>query len=262
MISKLQYTAIYLPVFLVLWLGLFLDSADLAAQLQYHSFQYHAFLQYNQWITNGLVFLCFAWVYSRVATKLKKLMLYGVVLALLGEVVFAIWLGMYEYRLENVPLYVPLGHSLVYAAVFYLQKEKIIQRNKTRVVSVLYWAMIVYSSLWLVFDKDVFGFLCMLGVVYFLRKKPSNELFFLIMFFMVVYLELLGTYYQCWVWPETWFNKVPFITSSNPPSGISVFYFAFDIGCLWLYKKFNSQQWRRMKSLRRLSMTKGIEPSA
>lgn len=242
MISKLQYKSIYIPVLLMLWFGLFIDSQSLAEQVHY-----------SQWITNGLVLLCFAWVYLRVTSKIKKLMLYGVVLALFGEVVFSLLLGMYEYRLENVPLYVPLGHSLIYAAVFYIQKEKSIQHNKARVVSILYWGMIVYSSLWLLLDQDRLGFLCMLGVVLFLKTKSGNELFFLIMFFMVVYLELLGTYYQCWVWPDTWFSTVPFITSSNPPSGISVFYFGFDIGCLWIYKKLNRQKWSRMKSLRLLS---------
>ncbi len=249
--SKLQFTSIYLPVLLVLWLGLFLDSKTVAEQAHF-----------NQWMTNALVLGGFAWVYSRVTAKIKKLMLYGVVLALLGEVVFSLLLGMYEYRLENVPIYVPLGHSLVYAAVFYIQKEKIIQHNKARVVFILYWGMIVYSSLWLVFDKDVFGFLCMLGILFLLKKTPENAVFFLIMFFMVAYLELLGTYYQCWVWPAIWFDEVAFIPSSNPPSGISVFYFGFDVGCLWIYKKLNGKKWRRMKTLRRLSVAREIKQSA
>ncbi|MCW8357111.1 MAG: hypothetical protein ACPGRG_12165 [Marinomonas sp.] len=237
----LRYSSIYFPVFMVLWLGLFLDSSMVAEHILF-----------NQWTTNFLVLICFVWVYLRVTAKIKKLMLYGVALALIGEVIFSIFLGMYEYRLENVPIYVPLGHSLIYAAVFYIQKENIIQRNKARVISILYWAMIGYSSLWLLFDQDVFGFLCTLVIVLLLRKQTGNELFFLIMFFMVVYLELLGTYYQCWFWPDTWFGKVPFIASSNPPSGISVFYFGFDIGCLWMYKKLNRQKWNRMKIFRQI----------
>lgn len=244
MTSTLQYKSVYLPVFLVLWLGLFLDSQMMADRLEY-----------SQWLTNGLVLLCFTWVYFKATRKIKKLMLYGVGLAFLGEVVFSIVLGMYEYRLANVPIYVPLGHSLVYAAVFYIHKEKVIQRHKTMITSVLYWGMITYSSLWLIFDQDLLGFLCMLVVVLLLKKKTGNELFFLIMFFMVVYLELLGTYYDCWVWPDTWFSTISFITSSNPPSGISVFYFGFDIGCLWIYKQLNSQKWKRMKSLRLLRQT-------
>jgi len=239
MISKLQYKSVYIPIFLLLWLGLFLDSEALAEQIQY-----------NQWITNGLVLLCFAWVYSRVTARTKKLMLYGVALAFLGEVVFSILLGMYEYRLGNVPLYVPLGHSLVYVAVFYIQKEKVIQRRKAFIVLLLYWGMIAYSSFWLIHEQDILGFICTLAIVLLLKKRTGDELFFLIMFFMVVYLELLGTYYQCWEWPDTWFSTVSFISSSNPPSGIGVFYFGFDIGCLWIYKKLNNKKWRRMQSLR------------
>lgn len=237
----LQHKSIYLPVLLTLWLGLFIDSLALSERIEY-----------GQWLTNGLVLLCFAWVYFRVTRKIKKLMLYGVGLAYLGELVFSIVLGMYEYRLENVPFYVPFGHSLVYAAVFYIQKEKWIQRNKSHLAFVLYWAMISYSSLWLLFDQDILGFVCTLVIVLLLKKKTGNELFFLIMYFMVVYLELLGTYYGCWVWPDTWFSTLSWISSSNPPSGISVFYFGFDIGCLWIYKTLNGQQWSRMKLLRRL----------
>jgi hypothetical protein len=245
MTSRLQYSCIYLPVFLVLWIGLFLDSKPVAE-----------LIEYSQWLTNSVVFVCFFWVYKKVSRKIKTLMIYGTGLAFLGEMFFSVLLGMYEYRLENVPIYVPLGHSLIYAAVFYIHKEKIVQRNKGLIISVLYCTMVIYSSLWLVLAQDILGFLCMLLVVLFLNKKTANKLFFLIMFFMIVYLELIGTYYVCWVWPDTWFSTISFITSSNPPSGISVFYFGFDIGCLWIYKILNAQKWQRMKSLRKIRATK------
>ncbi|MFM2485953.1 hypothetical protein [Celerinatantimonas yamalensis] len=241
MISKLQYPSVYLPIFIVLWLGLFIDSRSMAQVLEY-----------NQWMTSFIVLLCFAWVYRKATSKIKKLMVYGVGLALLGEMFFSLVLGMYEYRLANVPIYVPLGHSLVYAAVFYLCKERVVQRNKILISRVLFGAMILYATLWLVLDDDLFGFVCTLFVMYFLKKKRGNTLFFLVMYFMVVYLELLGTHYNCWMWPETWFSRISFITSSNPPSGISVFYFGFDIGCLWVYKQMNLKKWNRMKAIREL----------
>ncbi|MBR7887929.1 hypothetical protein J9B83_03160 [Marinomonas sp. A79] len=241
MMFSLSYGRVYLPVFFVLWLGLLLDSDTMAMRIEQ-----------GQSITNGLVLACFVWVYWQVSHRIKKLMLYGVGLAYLGEVVFALWLGMYEYRLGNVPFYVPLGHSLVYAAVFYLHKERCVQKYKKPLTTILYGVMVVYSSLWLWLDQDRFGFLCTLVILLLLRKKTGYELFFLIMFFMVVYLELLGTYFGSWTWPDTWFATVSFITSSNPPSGISMFYFGFDIGCLWLYKQFNKPQWHRMKRLRAL----------
>ena len=61
---------------MVLWLGLFLDSSMVAEHILF-----------NQWATNFLVLICFVWVYLRVTAKIKKLMLYGVALALIGEVI-------------------------------------------------------------------------------------------------------------------------------------------------------------------------------
>lgn len=205
----------------------------------------------KQWITNILVLFVFYYIYRSVSRKIKKLMIYGLVIAFLGEVLFSLVFGMYTYRLENLPFYVPFGHTLIYASVFYFAKESLVKRNSNKIISILYPIMIIYSTLWLFFAKDIFGFICMLLILYFFWKKPHIKLFFLIMFFMIVYLELVGTYYSCWFWPEIWFDKISFISSANPPSGISIFYFAFDAGCLWFYKKLNKKQWSRLIFFRR-----------
>lgn len=242
---RLKYLHIYLPVFIALWIGLFLDSKTIANEIIN-----------SQYLTNIITLSAFIWIYLKVSVKIKKLMLYGLILAFLGEAFFALVLGMYTYRLENLPFYVPLGHSIIYAAVFYIAKEPILKENKDLVIRVLYISMIAYSTAWLILENDVFGFICMLGIVYLLSKKPYMKLFFLIMFFMIVYLELIGTYYQCWYWPEIWFDKVSFVPSSNPPSGISVFYFGFDVGCLYIYKQFNKIKWKRLRNLQKIKREK------
>ena len=116
--------------------------------------------------------------------------------------------------------------------------------------------MVIYSTVWLIFANDVFGFICMIIIVLLLRKKPHTKLFFLIMFFMIVYLELIGTYYENWYWPEIWFDKISFIPSANPPSGISVFYFGFDVGCLLIYKLLNKEKWKRLRNLQKIKREK------
>lgn len=242
---KYKYLHIYLPVFFVLWIGLFIDSKIMSSH----------FVN-NQYITNILVLITFIWIYLKVSVKIKKLMLYGLILAFLGEALFALVLGMYTYRLENLPFYVPLGHSIIYAGVFYISKEPILKRNKELTIKTLYVLMLIYSTTWLVFANDVFGFICMLVIIYLFRKKPHTKLFFLIMFFMIVYLELIGTYFECWYWPEIWFDKISFIPSANPPSGISVFYFGFDVGCLLIYKLFNRQKWKRLRNLQKIKREK------
>ena len=171
-------------------------------------------------------------------------MLWGLLIALAGEAVFSLLLGMYSYRLNNLPLYVPFGHTIIYASVFYISKEPLIQKHKKSIIKTLYILMIIYSTLWLIFGNDLFGFLCMLVILWLFKRRPKSKLFFLIMFFTIVYLELLGTYYGCWSWPEIWFDKFSIVPSANPPSAISVFYFAFDMGCMLFYKLSNPKEYK------------------
>ena len=242
MIKQLKYKHIYLPTILFIWLGLFLDSSYLASMYSN-----------SQWLTNLLVIPVFIWTYLKTSKQVKQLMLFGLVLATVGEIVFSLLLGMYTYRLENLPLYIPFGHTIIYASVYYIVKEPLIQENKEGIIKLLYFSIIIYSSIWLIFASDLFGFLCMLVILWIFHRRPHTKLFFLIMYFMIVYLELLGTYYNCWHWPNTLFNFIDFIPSANPPSAISVFYFGFDAGCLWLYKRYFPNKWQRFNAIKEYS---------
>jgi len=228
---KIKYLHVHLFSFLIIWLGLFLDSST----------------QANQLMTNILVIYAFLWIYYFVSTSVRQLMLFGLIVAFGGEVLFSLILGMYTYRLENLPVYIPFGHSIVYASIYYMAKEPLVKKYEEPIVKTLYLLMIIYSTLWLIMANDTFGFLCTLVILAVFKRHPHTKLFFLLMYFAVVYLELIGTYYQCWQWPEIWFDKISFINSANPPSGISVFYFGFDICCLWLYKQYDKERWKRIK---------------
>lgn len=245
---KLKYIHIYFPAIITVWLGLFLDSRSVALELSY-----------NQWLTNALVGINFLWVYLNASRSIKQLMRFGVLIALGGEILFALILGMYSYRLGNIPLYIPFGHALIYASVYYIAKEPLIKKYPLHLIRLLYPLMIIYALLWLLFANDLFGFACTILILFLLHKQPLSKPFFLIMFFMVAYLELLGTYYQCWQWPDIWFNSFSWMPSANPPSGISVFYFAFDLGCLWFYKQQNRLRWHRFRNMQ--SLRKEVGPS-
>jgi hypothetical protein len=73
------------------------------------------------------------------------------------------------------------------------------------------------------------------------------------MYFSICFLEIVGTTYGCWYWPETAWNVIPFLPSHNPPSGISLFYFLLDLGCLYVYTRRHKIAWKRMKRIRGLS---------
>ena len=236
----MKYLHIHALFFPILWFGLYLDSMEVAQKIPY-----------NQWLTDILVLFTFLWIYKSSSKVIKKLMLYGIIIALGGEALFSLLLGMYHYRLDNLPLYVPLGHSIIYASVYYFIKEPLVQKHKKKIIKILYIGMILYSTAWLLLANDLFGFLCLLVILWIFKRRPHTKLFFLVMFFAIVYLELLGTYYQCWYWPSIWFDKITLVPSSNPPSAISVFYFGFDAGCLWLYKRVNPKIWQRFKDFKK-----------
>ncbi len=241
---NLKFTHIYIPGFIVIGLGLFIDSLYITQ-----------FTSYGQEITNGLVFMVYLWMLLKTSKVTRILMLVGVPIALVGEVTLSIGLGMYTYRLENVPHYVPLGHAIVYASIYYITKEPWVREHQYRITKVLYIATIAYSTAWLIFAQDVFGFMCMVAALYLFKRFPDTKLFFLLMFFMVVYLELIGTYFGCWVWPPVWFDIFTWIPSANPPSGIGAAYFLFDASCLLAYKIFNLQKWQRLRRHQNLRRT-------
>jgi len=240
---NLKYAHIYIPVMAIIWLGLLIDSL-----------YFTQFTNYGQEITNVLVLLVFLWVFFHVSKVTQLFMLVGVPIALAGEATLSLGLGMYTYRLENVPHYVPIGHTIVYAAVYYLTKEPWIRKHRDRVVQVLYATMVVYSTLWLIFAGDVFGFICMLGVVVLFKYIPASKLFFLLMFFMVVFLELWGTHYGNWVWPPVWFDVFTWVPSANPPSGIGVAYFVFDGSCLIAYALFKRNRLTRIRNIKKAQL--------
>lgn len=67
---------------------------------------------YNSQIPiNILMIFGFTVMFWRANPRTKKLMIYAVIIGFGGEYLFSRVLGMYAYRLENIPLYVPLGHA-------------------------------------------------------------------------------------------------------------------------------------------------------
>ena len=191
-------------------------------------------------------------VFIRVNKRIKEQMIYAILIAIIGEYVFSRVLGMYTYRLENVPHYVPPGHALVYVAVVYFSKAaSIIKQKKTLEVSFTI-AIVVYSLFFLLVKNDVFGFVMTVATLLILRKKPRERMFYLTMYITVAVLEIIGTCYGCWWWPATARNTFSFLPSANPPSGISFFYFGLDLGSLWLYKQRHKIAWKRMKLIRSL----------
>lgn len=226
----------------------------IAAGLYFDSTYFLAISSYGQQIANVLLILATLLIFYKASPRYKEQMLYAVVIGIAGEYFFSLYLGMYSYRLGNIPHYVPPGHALVYMAVIYFLKEKTVIPHKKLLEKVLVVFISLYTLFFLIVYNDVYGFILTVLILVLLRNKPRERLFYYTMYLVVAYLELIGTNYQSWFWPSFAFDKFTWIPSANPPSGISFFYFGLDLGCLWLYKKRHGIAWQRMKSIRNIKL--------
>jgi hypothetical protein len=76
-----------------------------------------------------------------------------------------------------------------------------------------------------IFLKDVFSLI--FGIFFFLllkRKKWQNLYYFIAL--CVIFIELGGTYFQCWKWVPKTFGLIP---AANPPMGAVFFYAGGDV---------------------------------
>lgn len=234
-----------IPLFLLIATGLYLDSVFFLDQLSYGQ----ELATVTLW---GIFFILFYYVPPRY----KEQMIYAVLIGIAGEYLFSLGFKMYNYRLGNIPHYIPPGHAIIYITTVYFNKSKETKMHKSIIEKISLVIIIGFSTYFLIAKNDVFGFLLTVLVLYFLRNKPRERLFYYSMYLVVAYLELIGTFYKCWEWPPYAFRFIEFLPSANPPSGISVFYFGLDLGCLWLYKKRHPKTWLRMKKIRNIRLVK------
>jgi hypothetical protein len=230
-------------LYLFILFGLFLDS-----------FYMLEITKDAQLYANISMYIGFAITFWNVSRRVKEQMISAVIIAVIGEYLFSIAMGMYTYRLENVPHYVPPGHALVYVAVLYFSKAKSIIKNRIKIERFLVIFILIYAIVFLVFKNDVFGFVMTVAILFILRNKQRERLFYLTMYISVAYLEIIGTNYLCWKWPASAWGIFDFLPSHNPPSGISFFYFLLDLGTLWFYKQRHKIAWSRMKNIRKIKL--------
>ncbi|AOW18636.1 hypothetical protein LPB03_14740 [Polaribacter vadi] len=230
-------------LYLFFVVGLFLDS-----------FYMVEITENAQIYANALMLFVFTITFFKVTKRIKKQMLAAVLIGFFGEYLFSVLMGMYTYRLGNVPLYIPFGHAFVYIAVLCFSKAASIKKHRILLEKVFANSIFMYATLFLIFKNDVFGFVMTITTLLILRNKPRERLFYLTMYISVAVLEIIGTTYECWWWPSTAWNVIPFLPSYNPPSGISLFYFLLDLGCLWVYKKRHKITWKRMKNIRKIRL--------
>jgi hypothetical protein len=128
-------------------------------------------------------------------------------------------LGLYTYRLHNVPSYVPPGHGLVYLAALNIGRSAVASRLRMPLVG---FALVVCGA-WAVWGallaprQDLLGAVMYLFLVRFILVG-RQPLVYAGAFLVCSYLELVGTGVGAWRWALH--DPTGVLSIGNPPSGI------------------------------------------
>jgi hypothetical protein len=156
-----------------------------------------------------------------------------VIVATCAEILGSIVIGAYEYRLGNLPAFVPPGHGLVYLAGLRISRCEPVRRHRRAFLGVVIAIVAAWglAGLALLGRADVLGAVCAALLIYVLAGGRAPTLYAGV-FIMVALLELYGTAIGSW----TWAGAVPGtpVPSGNPPSGIAGVYVLFDIAAIAL----------------------------
>ena len=176
---------------------------------------------WGQTLTNVGVWMLFLWWLRDETPRDQRLLALCVLYATLGEIFLSLVWGLYEYRLLNVPLFVPPGHALLFMLGRILAeraREWIVWLVPLATAPVIYW--LAWTGLGTL-DALLFGLflLCLLS------GRASR--LYAVMFVLSLAMEVVGTRLGNWAWTE----QAPWLglTTINPPLAAGAFYCMLDM---------------------------------
>ena len=138
-----------------------------------------------------------------------------------GEIFLSLVWGLYTYRLENIPFYIPPGH------VFLLWMGMMLAPRVPRVFVVMVPAMAAMYGAWaFVHGIDTLSVLLIVLFLVCMMQAEGRRLY-AVMFVVSLLVELYGTWMGNWVWHPV----VPYspLLSANPPLAAGAFYCLLDV---------------------------------
>jgi hypothetical protein len=136
-------------------------------------------------------------------------------------------LGLYTYRLHNVPAYVPPGHGIVYLFALSLGRSALFGSARRVVVP----AVLATAAAWAIWGlalsprRDVLGAIACLALVRFTLAGRA-PLVFAAAFLVTSFLEVVGTHAGDWAWAVH--DPTGLVPIGNPPSVIAGGYCILD----------------------------------
>lgn len=156
------------------------------------------------------------WIAAGATGPERRALAACVVLATAGELFLKDVWGLYEYRLHNLPLFIPAGHALVYAAA-----ARMSLRAPRWLPGLVAGGFAVYAAAGAWTGIDTFGVPWFVVFVAYLAVSADRRLCATLFLFALA-IEVYGTSLQGWRYDtvEPWFG----LTTTNPPVWIGAVY--------------------------------------
>jgi hypothetical protein len=169
--------------------------------------------------------LAFLWMLRSGDAGTRAMMLLCLTYATVGEVLLSLVWRVYEYRLGNLPLFVPPGHVLLF-----LLGVTIAPRVTDAMVTGVATAAALVVAVLALTGRDTLSVLLVtvfLASVVFGRERRL----YAAMFVLALAMELYGTLLGNWHWAPL-VGRTGMVTL-NPPMAAGAFYCALDLLVMW-----------------------------
>ena len=176
---------------------------------------------WGQVAVSAVVWLLFRQVWHRSDESRRLPLVACLVFATFGEMFLSLVWGLYQYRLGNIPMFVPPGHVLL----FFLG----MQVSERLPEGAEWWVAAIAGGVVGLFawtGHDTMGPVLYAFFLACLWISPSRRLY-ATMFVLSLALELYGTWVGNWVWAY----EVPWtpLRQENPPLASGAFYCVLDL---------------------------------
>jgi hypothetical protein len=189
--------------------------------------------RHGQVVVSAAAWMVCATLLARSEPRNRHALLACLAFATAGEVFLSLVWGLYEYRLGNIPLFVPPGHVLL----FFLGMQiaaRIPDRGEWWIAALALPVVALFA--WN--GRDTLGPLLYALFLGCMLLSPSRKLY-ATMFVLSLAMELYGTWIGNWVWAP----QVPWLglTADNPPLAAGAFYCVLDLLVVSVMKRLDVQ---------------------
>jgi hypothetical protein len=178
--------------------------------------------QYGQIAVNACAWAVCGGLYVRADPRVRPALIACLIFATAGEIFLSLVWGLYEYRMHNIPLFVPPGHVLL----FFLGTQlaaRMPRRSETWIAALALPVVVAFA--WQ--GRDTLGPLLYGMFALCLWISPSRGRLYATMFVLSLAMELYGTWIGNWAWAAHVSGLG--LTTLNPPLAAGAFYCVLDL---------------------------------